>query len=115
MEITGTIKLIKETQEVGSNGFRKRDIVITTNEQYPQDLLIQFVQDKCTVLDAYKVGQNVKIGINLRGREWTNPQGEVKYFNTIQGWRIEAIGNKETPPATPTQPLQENEPDDLPF
>ncbi len=115
MEITGTIKVIENTQNVGSNGFRKRDIVIVTQEQYPQSLLIQFVQDKCDILNNYQVGQDVKVSINLRGREWVNPQGETKYFNTIQGWKIEGTGN--TTASVPTQPTTQasEENDDLPF
>jgi len=83
------------------------------------------VQDKCDLLDAYNVGDNVKVDINLRGREWTNPQGEVVYFNTIQGWRIaksqvEATSSQAPPmPAAAAFPtatsLNEEEPDDLPF
>ncbi len=116
MEITGIIKVIENTQNVGSNGFRKRDIVITTNEQYPQSLLIQFVQDKCDILNSYQIGQEVKVSINLRGREWVNPQGETKYFNTIQGWKIEGAGNAAPTASAPTQPTpQPSEDDDLPF
>lgn len=92
MQVSGTIKKIGEVQEVGTNGFKKRDIVITTEEQYPQHILIQFTQDKCSVLDDYKVGQDVTVDINLRGNEWVNPQGETKYFNTLQGWRITKKG-----------------------
>jgi hypothetical protein len=88
MEVTGRVKMIDTTKEVGSAGFKKRDIVVTTDEQYPQQILVQFVQDKCDLLNNYVVGDNVKIDINLRGREWTNAQGETVYFNTIQGWRI---------------------------
>lgn len=92
MEISGTIKMIGSTQHV-SDSFSKRDLVVTTSEQYPQDLLIQFVQNQCEVLDKYKVGEQVEVSINLRGREWTNPKdGEVKYFNTIQGWKIGYAG-----------------------
>ena len=93
MEVTGKIKWIDETKTYGNNGFRKREVVITTEEQYPQQILIEFIQDKCELLNNYQVGQNVKIGINLRGREWTNPEGETKYFNSIQGWRIDALEN----------------------
>ena len=90
MEVIGVLKEIKETQDVGSSGFQKRDCVVTTTEeQYPQHILIQFVQDKCNLLANFKVGEKVNIGINLRGREWVNPKGETVYFNTIQGWRIE--------------------------
>ena len=95
MDISGKIKLINETKEYGSNGFRKREVVVTTEEQYPQDLLIEFIQDKCDIIDSYKVGQSVKVDINLRGREWESPQGEIKYFNSIQGWRIEKLSESE--------------------
>ena len=101
MELEGIIKSLGETQEFGSNGFKKREMVLTTEEQYPQHILIEFVQDKCDLLNTFLEGQKVKISINLRGREWVSPQGETKYFNTIQGWRIENLGGAvpETPPA----------------
>ena len=66
--------------------------------------MIEFVQDKTDLLDAYKVGQPVKVSINLRGREWTNPQGEVKYFNSIQGWRIESLQPASTDSGLPPVP-----------
>ena len=93
MEVTGRVKMVEQTKEVGSSGFRKRDIVVTTDEQYPQHISVQFVQDKCDLLNNFTECQEVKVAINLRGREWINPQGEAVYFNTIQGWRIEAIEN----------------------
>lgn len=93
MEVTGTIKMIGATQKI-SDSFQKRDVVVTTEEQYPQDILIQFVQNQCELLDKHKTGEQVSVSINLRGREWTNPKdGEVKYFNTIQGWKIGYSGN----------------------
>ena len=91
MEIQGRIKTIFATETVGQNGFQKRDLVITTEEQYPNDIIIQFTQQRCDLLNNLKVGQNVRVHFNLRGREWTNQQGEVKYFNTIEGWKIELI------------------------
>lgn len=125
MEVQGRIKVIGETQTFGSNGFRKREVVVTTEEQYPQHLSIEFVQDKTDLLNNYQVGQQVKVSINLRGREWVNPQGETKYFNSIQGWRIEALEanlpNPEMPPVAPADAFEpatdvnQNEPDDLPF
>lgn len=125
MEIEGKIKLVGETQTFGSNGFRKREVVLTTEEQYPQHIMVEFVQDKTDLLNNFNVGQPVKISINLRGREWTNPQGEVKYFNSIQGWRIEGSqaqqpvqGIPPAPPAeafAPADNLNEEEHDDLPF
>ncbi len=123
MEVTGKIKKIDETKTYGNNGFRKREIVITTDEQYPQMLLIEFVQDKCDLMDNFKVGEEIKVSINLRGREWINPQGEAKYFNSIQGWRVEKVqagAAGEVPPMDassfePATSLDDNEPDDLPF
>lgn len=125
MEVQGKVKVIGETQTFGSNGFRKREIVITTEEQYPQHLAIEFVQDKTDLLDAYSVGDQVKISINLRGREWVSPQGETKYFNSIQGWRIEKLsaegGDTNMPPIPPADAfepvdqLNDEDHDDLPF
>lgn len=125
MEIEGKVKLIGETQSFGTNGFRKRELVVTTDEQYPQHIMIEFVQDKCDLLNTYGVGQDVKVSINLRGREWTNPQGQVKYFNSIQGWRIENASQSAPAPGMPPVPpmeafepadnLNEEDHDDLPF
>ena len=91
MEIQGRIKTIFATETVGANGFQKRDLVITTEEQYPNDIIIQFTQSKCALLDTLQVGQRVKVHFNLQGREWISPQGEVKYFNTVVGWKIEIV------------------------
>ena len=110
MNIKGNIKLIGETKIFGSNGFRKRELVITTQEDYPQSILIEFTQDKCDLLNSYEVGQSVDVSINLRGRSWENPQGETKYFNSIQGWRI-VKAEQAQPKAQP----QAEEEDLLPF
>lgn len=110
MEVQGKLKMIGQTETFGSNGFQKREAVVTTEEQYPQHILIEFVQDKCALLDAYKVGQSVKVGINLRGREWVNPEGETKYFNSIQGWRIDAVGNQPANVPPPADFGQDEEP-----
>jgi hypothetical protein len=124
MEVQGKIKLIGETQTFGANGFRKREVVITTEEQYPQPIMVEFIQDKTDLLDNFKVGQDVKISINLKGREWVSPQGETKYFNSVQGWRVEAEqpgAQGNTPPVAPEQAfapandLNEEDHDDLPF
>ena len=124
MEVAGKIKWLDETKTYGGNGFRKREVVVTTEEQYPQHILVEFVQDKCDLLDSFNVGQPVKIGINLRGREWVNPQGETKYFNSVQGWRIEGQATAaaaEMPPMPPASSFQGTDEedraveDDLPF
>ncbi|NVN17356.1 DUF3127 domain-containing protein [Muricauda sp. HICW] len=125
MEVQGRIKMIDETKTYGNNGFRKREVVVTTEEQYPQHILVEFVQDKCDLLNNYSVGQMVKISINLRGREWVNPQGETKYFNSIQGWRIENLQSEAAgdnmPPVPPMEAFEpaddynDEDHDDLPF
>ena len=111
MEVQGKIKVIQQAETFGT--FTKRGVVVTSDEQYPQDIMVEFVQDKCTLLDKYKVGEDVKIGINLRGREWVNPEGVAKYFNTIQGWRIDK--NSSETPSKPQPVTKENVDDDLPF
>jgi len=125
MELQGKIKLIDETKEYGNNGFRKREMVLTTEEQYPQTVLIEFIQDKTEILNNFQVGQDVKVHINIRGREWVNPEGVTKYFNSIQGWRIESLapvsGSSAMPPVPPMDVFEpasdfnEDEQDDLPF
>lgn len=91
MEVTGKLHHLGESVTV-SAAYEKREAVIKTDEQYPQLILIEFSQGKCNdILDILSLNQEVKVSINLRGREWVNPQGETKYFNSIQGWKIEKI------------------------
>ncbi len=124
MEVTGKIKMLGDAKNVGSGSFLKRELVVTTEEQYPQHILVEFVQDKCDLLNSFKVGEAVKVSINLRGREWTDPQGVTKYFNAIQGWRVERLA-AEAPSVSAPMPsaatfapatnFNEEEADDLPF
>ena len=122
MEVKGKVKVVNDTQEVSAS-FKKRELVVTTDEQYPQHILIEFAQDKCNLLDNIQINEDVTVHINLRGREWVNPQGETKYFNSIQGWRIDKVeGNAPTqrpmPSAqafAPAPSIQEEEADDIPF
>ena len=120
MEVQGSIKVIGEVQEISAT-FKKRELVVSTDEQYPQTLSIEFIQDKTDLLNKFEIGQNVKVGINLRGREWENPQTkEIKYFNSIQGWRIELLensnSNDDLPPLdnlSPFEPASETNDEDL--
>ena len=121
MEITGKIHLIGETQTVGSAGtFRKRTLVVKTDEQYSQSIPIDFVQDKCEVLDKYKVGDDVTVGVNVRGNEYNG-----RFYVSLNGWKINSNNIQphhanhptNTPPATqaPPQPYNEDAEDDLLF
>jgi hypothetical protein len=123
MEVLGKIRVLSVEQQVTAS-FRKRELVVTTDEQYPQHIMIEFGQDKCDLLNSFSVGDAVKVSINLRGREWVSPQGETKFFNSLQGWRVEKLvdgasaGTPPMPSAAAFQPapsLNEEEADDLPF
>lgn len=112
MELTGKIKVIGSVQTFGGD-FTKRDLVILTDDQYPQPINIEFLKDKTDLLNSVKVGDDVKVGINLRGREWTAPDGATRYFNSIVGWRIEkAAGNPKTESTESTNPLLQDDEDD---
>lgn len=125
MEVSGKVKVVSAEIQVSAT-FRKRELVVTTDEQYPQHIMIEFTQDKSDLLNNVAVGDAVKVSINLGGREWVNPQGETKYFNSIRGWRIEKL--QAEAPAAPQMPpmpaaeafapatdFKEEEHDDLPF
>lgn len=106
MEVTGTLKAKFDTQKV-SDRFQKREFVLTTEAStpYPQHVSFQLTQDKVNLLDQYNVGDEMKVQFNLRGREWNGPQG-IKYFNTLEAWRIEkGVGGGLS---TPTQNTQSN-------
>lgn len=108
MEVQGKIHRIGNDEQVSAT-FKKRELVIATQETYPQFISINFVQDKCDLIDPYQLGEEVKVSINLRGREWISPQGETKYFNDIQGWRIERLANSQnSTPAPSTERPQAN-------
>ena len=92
MDIIGTLKVKLETVQV-SEKFKKREFVITidTNSNYPEHVSFQLAQDKVSLIDTLQVGEEIKVHFNLKGREWNSPQGETRYFNTLDAWKIEKI------------------------
>jgi len=115
MEVSGKVKVVNPEQQVSAS-FRKRELVVVTAEQYPQFISINFVQDKCDLLNGLQVGQEVKVSINLQGREWVNPQGETKYFNDIQGWRVEKLSDANNIEVKEPATLGDEDPNNpLPF
>ncbi|TND07890.1 MAG: hypothetical protein FD123_2880 [Bacteroidetes bacterium] len=120
--ITGTLKMKSAEQKV-SEKFRKRDFVLTDNaSQYPQYISFQLVQDRCSLIDGFQEGQEIRVFFNLRGREWRAPSGEIKYFNTLEAWKIESVSAQQpaantsatvTPDVTTFSGGEET--DDLPF
>lgn len=122
--LTGSIHELFPTVNVSAT-FRKREVVINylENPMYPQYITLQFVQDRCELLDNYQKGQEVSIDFNLRGREWVAPDGTKKYFNTLEAWRINVAQDVPAAPAQSAEPVTavpvdavpvENS-DDLPF
>lgn len=114
MQVTGTIVHIGQTETVGQNNFTKRLVVVKTDEQYPQEIPVEFVKDKTTILDQYRTGQHVTVDINLRGNPYNG-----KWFLSAQGWRISA--DQQQPAAAPTAGIYNPTPNgggdtsDLPF
>ncbi len=90
MEATGRLHAIYETKQV-SERFTKREFVLelVDNPKYPQTVLFQLTGDRVSLLDGLNVGDQVRIEFNLRGREWRSPQGETKYFNSLEVWKLE--------------------------
>jgi single-strand DNA-binding protein len=127
MEASGKLRAIFDTKQV-SERFTKREFVLElTDGKYPQSVLFQLTGDRCAVLDQFQVGDEVRLEFNLRGREWKSPQGDVKYFNSLDVWRIEGLresarGRRDPDPrrVESPPPRLDDEPrprdlDDLPF
>lgn len=87
MDLTGTILKIFPTKKI-SDKFQIREFVIKSEEKYPQEIILQLSQDRCVLLDNLTEGEKVQAFVNVRGRSWTNPQGEIKYFNSLEVWKI---------------------------
>lgn len=128
MEIKAKIEKIFSTQNI-TQTFKKREFVVeyADNPQYPEFVKFEVIQDKCDMLDQFTEGQTINISFNLKGRKWTDPQGQVKYFNTLQAWRLTPEtaaapaaadnGGTPPPPAATDEPdwLNSDDSDDLPF
>jgi len=116
-QLKGKLKEIKEIQKI-TDTFQKREFVITDDSsQYPQHILFQLTQDRCSMIDGYQLGSEITVNFNLRGREWTSPQGDVRFFNTLEAWRLEAVATAPSPSAADIPPAIETggSADDLPF
>ena len=125
IEVSGKLHTIFETKQV-TERFQKREFVLelADNPKYPQVVLFQLTGDRCEQLDRLRVGDEVRVEFSLRGREWKSPQGDVKYFNSLDVWSIEplrAAGRRGEagPPRDdePPPPSDEHRPelDDIPF
>ncbi len=123
-EYTGVVEKVLATQTFAS-GFSKRDVVLTddigTETKWPNHIAFTFKKDAANVLNTVKEGQRVKIRFAIDGREWTNPQGQVKYFTDLTGLNLEVLNGDGTSiepvpaPAEPDIPADAGEVDDMPF
>jgi len=100
MKVSGKLVEIFETVKI-KDSFQKREFVLeyATNPKYPELVKFELVQDKCGLLDGFKTGQDVSVEFDLRGRKWTDQKGVVKYFNTLQAWRLSAADGGVAGPA----------------
>ncbi|MCF6360237.1 MAG: DUF3127 domain-containing protein [Cyclobacteriaceae bacterium] len=107
LSIAGSILEISEVQQIKET-FKKREFVLehTENPQYPEFIKFELIQDKCALLDAFKVGDKVNVQFNLKGRKWTDRDGKVVYFNSLQAWRLQAEGGAEPEKSAGAAPLE---------
>jgi len=110
MEIQGKLIELSDTTQV-TDTFRKREFVVeyADNPQYPEFLKFECIQDRCDLLDNFQVGQDLTISFNLKGRKWVDPQGNTKYFNSLQAWRIQPAASESAPPPPPSAPSGNSE------
>ena len=102
--IKGRIVVINELQHI-SDTFQKREFVVEvpeSNPQYTNLISLEFIKEKCSLLDQYQIGQEVDVGFNLNGRKWDGPKG-ARYFNTLQAWRISNVGSQQGAAPAPYQ------------
>jgi hypothetical protein len=99
MEIKGKILEIMDTVQIKET-FRKREFVVewAKDPQYPSPIMFEIVQDRCEQLDGFRVGEEVTVHFDLRGRRWQSPDGRVKYFNTLQAWRLDPVAGSQPAP-----------------
>ena len=115
-ELTGKIKILQDRKTFDS-GFTKREMVVIVEDgKYPQEINLEFVQDKVSLLDNVQVGQEVTVTFDIRGREYNG-----RYFNNLQGWKIQA--GESAPAAADKPPVADKDvpadfdeyEDDIPF
>lgn len=119
LKLKGKVIAIFDKQQV-TDTFSKREFVIETDEQYPQMVKFELTQAKCDDIDNHKVGDEIIVHFNLRGRKWTNKQGEDVYFVSVNAWRLEkdvaTPASADVPfPAADAEPPADSFADDLPF
>lgn len=127
MQVQGKIHAAFDAEQV-TQRFRKREFVLELEggSRYPQYVMFQFTGDRCEMLDGFSSGDEVKVEFSLRGREWTSPKGDVRYFNSLETWSIDRVGDAPAAGATVSadasdagmfsdDPPPPSDDDDIPF
>jgi len=118
--IKGKIAKLYPVQQIKEN-FKKREFVVAYEENlnYPEYLKFELIQDRCDLLDGFKENREVEVFFNLKGRKWTDPKGQEKYFNSLHAWKINPLEEESKDvPDTAEEWIAEGgteEEDDLPF
>ena len=89
----GKVKVVGTTLQISEKFSKREFVVVDDTNMYPQDIMFQLTQDKCNLIDSLVIGDEVEVSFNLNGREWVNPKGESKFFNTLDVWKISKIGS----------------------
>ena len=89
----GKVKVVGSTVAINEKFSKREFVVVDDTNMYPQDIQFQLTQDKCNLIDSLVIGDEVEVSFNLNGREWVNPKGESKFFNTLDVWKISKIGS----------------------
>ena len=89
----GKVKVVGSTVAISEKFSKREFVVVDDTNMYPQDIMFQLTQDKCNLIDSLAIGDEVEVSFNLNGREWVNPKGESKFFNTLDVWKISKIGS----------------------
>jgi len=119
----GKVKVVGSTLQISEKFSKREFVVVDDTNMYPQDIMFQLTQDKCNLIDSLVIGDEVEVSFNLNGREWVNPKGESKFFNTLDVWKISKIGSNAMKnaqgqgfePKKSVMPIAEEVNDDLPF
>jgi hypothetical protein len=119
----GKVKVVGTTLQISEKFSKREFVVVDDTNMYPQDIMFQLTQDKCNLIDSLVIGDQVEVSFNLNGREWINPKGESKFFNTLDVWKISKVGSNAVKnsqgqgfePKASVMPIAEEVNDDLPF
>lgn len=104
IKINATIVEIGQTKQV-TETFRKREFVILEkndrDERFNNYYLAELMNDRCSQLDNFAVGQQVTVSIDLRGRVYDKKDGSGKgYITSLSAFLIQPVQTQ--PVQTPT-------------